>query len=227
MSDAIKLRLWGVRSIMDDPVSLWIMAGLVLLIAMASLIIYLLGVRGRLQDATYAELRARVQTWALLLGAILVPLLLGSFWVIIGTGLLSLMCYREFSRATGLFRDISTSIWVVCGIALTTFATLDHWYGLFAALPALGTICIAAFSILVDQPRGYIQRVGLASFSFLLFGTCLGHLGYLANDARFRSLILLVLVSVSLNDVFAYLAGKAFGHKKVFPKTSPNHSCPK
>lgn len=222
MNEVTHTRLFGLRSILDDPVSLWILAALVLILVAASVIIRVLGGAGRFSQATFDELKARVRTWAILLGVLLVPLLLGAFWVILGVGLLSLICYREFSRATGLFREISTSVWVVAGIGMTTLATLDHWYGLFVAIPALGTICIAAFAILVDQPRGYIQRVGLACLAFLLFGVCLGHLGYLANDTRFRSMILLVLVSVSLNDVFAYLSGKTFGKRKILPRTSPN-----
>lgn len=50
----------------------------------------------------------------------------------------------------------------------------------------------------------------------------MGHLGYLANDQKFREMILLLLLSVELNDVFAYLSGKAFGRRKLAPNTSPN-----
>lgn len=215
-------RLFGIRSVMDDPVTLWIVAGLALLLLVSAMAIRGMATANRLSPDTHRELVARLRTWAILVVAVLVPLLLGAAWVIAAVGLLGLVCYREFARVTGLFRHLSISLWVVAGIVAVTFASMDHWYGFFAALPALGTIVIAAFSIFVDQPKGYIQRVGLGCFSFLLFGVCLGHLGYLANDTHFRPLILLVLISVSLNDVFAYLAGKSFGHRKILPSTSPN-----
>jgi phosphatidate cytidylyltransferase len=73
---------------------------------------------------------------------------------------------------------------VVLGIALVTFAVFDHWYGLFMALGPLVVAIIAAVAITYDQPRGYIQRVAVGIFGFLLFGVGLGHLGYLANDAN-------------------------------------------
>ena len=222
MNELTKARLFGIRTILDDSLSLWIITVLVLVLAVSFVAVQLLASRKKFSTETYAELCARIQTWTVLVGVVLVPLILGAAWVIVGVGLLSLLCYREFARATGLFRDISTSVWVVLGILLITVATLDHWYGLFVALPALGTVCISAFAILVDRPSGYIQRVGLGALSFLLFGVCLGHLGYLANDARFRSLILFVLITVSLNDVFAYLAGKTLGKRKILPATSPN-----
>ena len=80
---------------------------------------------------------------------------------------------------------------------------------------------MAAVAVLSDQPKGYIQRVALGCFGFLLFGVCLGHLGYMANDVDYRPIILLLLLGVELNDVFAYLAGKSFGRRKLAPHTSP------
>lgn len=136
--------------------------------------------------------------------------------------ILSICCYREFARATGLFRSPVVSLSVVLGIVTIAFAVADHWYGFFQAMPALGMILIAAMAVLADRPDGYIQRVALGVLAFLLFGVCLGHLAYLANDANFRAMILLLLVSVELNDVFAYLSGKSFGHRKLAPHTSPN-----
>ena len=65
------------------------------------------------------------------------------------------------------------------------------------ALTPMVIILISAVSTSLDRPKGYIQRVGMASLSFLLFGTCLGHLSYLANDSHFRSLMLLLVFSVA------------------------------
>jgi phosphatidate cytidylyltransferase len=75
--------------------------------------------------------------------------------------------------------------------------------------------------VLADRPKGYIQRVALALFGYLLFGCALGHLGYMANEARYRPIVLLILVTVELNDVFAYVSGKTFGRRKLAPNTSP------
>ena len=111
---------------------------------------------------------------------------------------------------------------VVLGILAVTFAVADHWYGLFVALTPIALAVLTAVATSLDRPSGYIQRVALAVFGFLLFGSCLGHLGYMANDTRFRSLILLLLFSVQLNDVFAYIVGKSLGGPKLAPRTSPN-----
>jgi phosphatidate cytidylyltransferase len=111
---------------------------------------------------------------------------------------------------------------VVLGILALTFASLDHWYAFFTALTPLVVILIVAGAILADEPKGYIQRVALGIFSFLFFGASLGHIGFMANDADFRPIILMLLVTVELNDVFAFVTGKLFGRRKLVPHTSPN-----
>jgi phosphatidate cytidylyltransferase len=153
---------------------------------------------------------------------IVVPVLLGAAWTFLAVGVLSLACYREFARATGLFREKRISAMVAIGIVAVTLAAADHWYRLFVALTPVTLVVITAVATSQDRPSGYIQRVAVAVFSFLLFGTCLGHLGYLANDTRFRSLILMLLFSVQLNDIFAYIVGKSLGGPKLAPHTSPN-----
>jgi phosphatidate cytidylyltransferase len=150
------------------------------------------------------------------------PVLLGAAWTILAVAILSVLCYREFARATGFFRYRSLSIVVVLGIIATTFAIADHWYGFFVAIPPLTMVLLAIVAVLRDEPRGYTQRVGLGVIAFLLFGHCLGHLGYMANDADFRPIVMLIILTVELNDVFAYITGKTFGHRKITPQTSPN-----
>src|SRR5262249_20685928 len=153
---------------------------------------------------------------------LLAPILLGAAWTILGVGALSLLCYREYAHATGLFREKVISLVVVLGILAVTFTVLDHWYRLFVALTPFTVGLIAASAILRDQPKGYIQRVALGVLGFVLFGTCLGHLGYLANDPGYRPVLILVFLSVELNDVFAFVVGRTLGRRKLAPNTSPN-----
>jgi phosphatidate cytidylyltransferase len=62
----------------------------------------------------------------------------------------------------------------------------------------------------------------LGVLGFALFGSALGNLGYMANDWNYRPILLLILCSVELNDIFAYICGHLFGHRKFVPNTSPN-----
>ncbi len=129
---------------------------------------------------------------------------------------------REFARATGLFRQRLLSAIVALGIVALFAATADNWYRFFLALPALTVALIAGAGVLQDKPQGYLQRISLATTSYILFGVCLAHLAYFANDPNFRPILCMILVSAQAADVVAYISGKAFGRRKIFPNTSPN-----
>ena len=111
---------------------------------------------------------------------------------------------------------------MVIGILLLTFSVLDNWYRLYVALFPLTVALIAIGGLIPDQPKGYIQRVGLGVLGFALFGTALGNLGNMANDWNYRPILLLIIFAVELNDIFAYICGHLFGRRRFVPNTSPN-----
>src|SRR5438045_8930513 len=222
MDPIARERLFGFRHAFDSPVTLWITIAVIAALLIASVIIWYLHARGRTSDKLHDELVKRVVSWARMPPLLLGPVLLGAAWTILAVAILSVLCYREFARATGFFRYQSPSLVSVLGIIATTFAIADHWYGFFVAIPPLTMVLLAMVAVLRDEPRGYTQRVGLGIIGFLLFGHCLGHLGYMANDADFRPIVMLIILTVELNDVFAYIAGKTFGNRKVTPQTRPN-----
>lgn len=222
MNGALHDRIFGYHNAFDHPVTVGITAGIAAILVATPLIILVLSASGKITEPHRAELFKRYYTWLVLTPLMIGPVLLGAAWTIGAVCVLSLLSYREFARATGLFRERFISILVVTGILLVSFASLDHWYGFFVALFPLTVSVIAAFAILADQPKGYIQRVALGILGFVLFGCALGHLGYFANDQNYRPIVLMLLLCVELNDVFAYISGKSFGHRKLAPHTSPN-----
>ncbi len=221
MDPVTKERLFNFRSAFDHPVTLWITVAVGTALVLAFVLIGMLKATGRVGPEMHRELIKRTRSWAVMAPILIIPVLQGGFWAMLGAAVLSLLCYQEFARATGLFRHRSLSVIVVLGILLLLFATLDHWYGFFVALTPLTVILLAAVATVADQPKGYIQRVALAVFGFLFFGTCLGHLGYIANDTDYRPIILMLLLTVELNDIFAFITGKLFGRRQLAPVTSP------
>lgn len=215
-------RLLSPKSAFDHPVTVAITATVFGALALGFAVIALLGAMGKISPKLHDELSKRTRAWAVMAPLLLGPVLLGAAATIAAVGLLSLLCYREFARVTGLVEHRSLSAIVALGIVFTTFAIVDHWFNFFFALTPLTVITLAGVAILADQPKGYLQRVSLAIFAFLFFGTCFGHLGFMANDAGFRPLVLMILLTVELNDVFAFISGKLFGQRKLIPNTSPN-----
>ena len=222
MNPAARERLFGYQHAFDQQVVLVLVLVIAAILVVAPLVMLLLAKLGKTSADLRRELVRRYLSWLLIVPAVIVPVLLGAFWTILVVMILSILCYREFARATGLFREKAMSAMVVLGIFAVTFATLDHWYNFFVALTPLTIILIAAVALLADRPKGYVQRVGLASLSFLLFGMCLAHLGFFANDGRYRGMLLLLLVVIAMNDVFAFVVGKSIGGPKLCPNTSPN-----
>lgn len=215
-------RLFDPTTVRDDRLTLLIVAGLAAAMALVPLVVTAAAKVGKINDKLRGDIMQRYKGWLFIVPLLVGPILLGAFWVITGIGLLSLFCYREYARATGLVREKWVSFLVVVGIVLVLLSVLDHWYGLFTALGPLVVTLIVALAVLQDRPPGYIQRTALAVFGFLLFGLCLAHLAYLGNDVRYRVYLLFVFIVVELNDIFAFCCGKTFGRRKLCPNTSPN-----
>jgi phosphatidate cytidylyltransferase len=215
-------RWFGFRHALDDRFVAVVVSILGLALTITPLFILVLDRAGRLDKNLKDDLWKRYISWLVMVPVVVVPVLLGAAWTIAALTMLSLLCFREFAGATGVFREKLMSLLVVVGILGLAFAVSDHWYRLFVALTPMSIIVITAVATSLDRPKGYIQRVALAIFGFILFGTCLGHLSYMTNDTHFRSLILLLVFSVQLNDIFAYIVGKSLGGPKLAPQTSPN-----
>lgn len=215
-------RLFDFRSAFEQPVVLWVTIAIAALLSLTPLAFVALQKAGKVSPEKSKELWARYWSWLVITPILLAPILLGAFWTMLGVGALSLWCYREYARATGLFREKVISLTVVIGIAAITMASLDHWYRFYVAVTPLCVSFILAVALMADRPQGYIQRVALGILGYAMFGTGLGHLGFLANDPRYRAWIIFIILATELNDVFAYISGRLFGRTKLAPLTSPN-----
>jgi phosphatidate cytidylyltransferase len=201
VNEATWQRLFGWRHAFDEPVVVLIVAMLGVGLVLAPLLILTLHRAGRVDPALRGDLYRRYLSWLVVVPLIVVPVLLGAATTIVAVALLSLFCYREYARATGLFRQKVMSAMVTLGILAVTCAVAVHWDGLFVALTPIMLATLTAVATSLDRPSGYIQRVALAVFAFLLFGTGLGHLGYMANDAHYRSLILMLVFGSGIAPV--------------------------
>ncbi|MGA3179345.1 MAG: phosphatidate cytidylyltransferase [Verrucomicrobiota bacterium] len=221
MSASTSERFFGCQHAFDYPFTKWVVIMIGGLFVVSWAVNQLLWRTGVASRAQYDDIRVRWKSWVWVALVVLAPILLGAAWVILGVLALSLLCYREFARATGLFRETSISIIVVLGIISLACANADHYDRMYFSNAPLTLGALSVMTIPRDEPKGYIQRVALGLMGFLMFGYSLGYLGMIANDERFRPFLLLIFVGVEMNDVFAYCVGKAVGGPKALPKTSP------
>jgi phosphatidate cytidylyltransferase len=222
MSPVARQRLFDATVAFDHPATLVLLGLVVILLAIPPIVLRIGTGSNRLTGNLASDVWRRYLPWLVIVPFIGLPILLGAFWTILGLAVLAFFCLREYARATGLFREKLVMGLTVLAMACVYFTVLDNWLLLFHALFPLGVAGIAAFAIVQDRPKGYVQRVALAVVAFALFGSCLGHLAFFANDTHYRPILLLIFLAVELNDVAAFTWGRLFGRRKLCPNTSPN-----
>ena len=166
---------------------------------------------------------------------IMIPVLMGVLWLgreatVVGIGLLSIFGFKEFARATGLYRDWWFTSAVYVGIAglMAVILVADPttgargWYGMFMAMPVFAIALLLTIPVLRNKTEGQLQRVSLAIVGFIYMGWMFGHLGFLANAEHFYGYVLYLVFAVELNDIAAFTFGKLFGKHKLRSEVSPN-----
>ena len=125
MSQVTRERLFGFRHAFDDRVTVVLTLTALILFLLAPVLILLVTRVANSTSDKKKELWDRYRSWIWLALCILIPTLAGAFWTILAVGTLSLLCYREYARITGLFRERTISLIVVIGILLITFNESD------------------------------------------------------------------------------------------------------
>ena len=118
MTQVTRERLFGFRHAFDDRVTVVLTLTVLVLLLVAPLLILIVTRAANSSSDKRKELWDRYRSWIWLALVILVPILAGAFWTILAVATLSLLCYREYARITGLFRERTISFIVVVGILL-------------------------------------------------------------------------------------------------------------
>lgn len=168
--------------------------------------------------------------WLLIVPVVLVAIYAGREATIVGVALMSVVAFKEFARATGLYRDWWMTGIVYLGIALLagTALTMDPrrdvpgWYGLFMTLPVYAVSLILVIPIVRNRVKGQLQSTALAILGFVYLGWMLNHVGFLANSSNAYGYLLYLLVAVQINDIAAFTSGKLLGRHKLRDQVSPN-----
>ena len=157
---------------------------------------------------------------------------LGRVATIAGISLLAIFAFKEFARASGLYRDWWMTGAVYLGIVAVGVASLmsdphglepgTGWYGFFVAVPVFAIALILLIPILRNRAQGELQRMSLAIVGFIYIGWMFGHLGFLANANNAYGFLCYIIFATELSDVAAFTFGKIFGRHPLRSQISPN-----
>jgi len=171
-------------------------------------------------------------SWLVIAGVGLLVVFAGRIPTIVGVTLLGIYAFKEFARASGLYRDWWLTGAVYAGIVTVGIASvMSHprgeepgtgWYGFFAAAPVFAIALILLIPILRNRARGELQRMSLAIVGFIYIGWMFGHLGFLANAVNAYGFLCYIIFATALSDVSAFTFGKIFGRRPLRSEISPN-----
>ncbi len=144
--------------------------------------------------------------------------------------LLALVGLKEFSRATGLYRDwpmTGAAYAGILGAAVLCFVPnprqpgVTGWYGMFIVLPVYTVALILLIPIVRNRVKGQLQTMSLAIIGFIYIGWMFNHLSFLTTARNATSYLLYLVFAVELNDVAAFTCGKLFGRHPFRDVISP------
>jgi len=202
-----------------------LIVGSLLAIAGAALVVARFGLKRDVHSVW-----ARYLGWLIVLPIVLGAIWLGRVWFIAFITLLSIFGFKEFARATGLYRDWVMTVFVYLGILCVGAASLmvdpwtgmAGWYSLFRDMPVYGIAVLLTIPIARNRTTGQLQTVALAILAFIYIGWMFGHLGFLANTSQAVGFLLYLILAVEIADVSAFTFGKLLGHRKLRSNISPN-----
>ncbi len=206
-----------------------IFAALFLTLSVASLGGYF--IHHRAPSSTTANLNARIRAWWVMIAISAATLALGPNAVTTLFGLLSFLCLREFITQTPVRQGDHSALFVCFFLALPIQYVLvaANWYGLFAIfIPVYAFLALPVFAVLFRDTQRFLDRSAALHWGMMICVYCLSHIPALLNlripgfEGRTPLLVIYLVLVVQSSDVFQYIWGRPFGHRKVAPTLSPN-----
>ena len=227
-----------------DSSSLKLLGGVVVVLALATVIAWLLG-RRLGPTSTIVNLKQRINAWWLMVALIGAVLAAGETVTIVLFLLLSLLALREFITISPTGRgDHKVLVWLVFIIPAVHYWFLwEHWYGMFSVfIPVYAFLFLPTRNALAGQTAGFLQRTAAIQWALMVCVYALSYAPALlqlplameaGRDAAEGSapgtggatgahLLLFLLIVVQGSDVLQYVWGKTLGKHPIAPSVSPN-----
>ena len=151
------------------------------------------------------------RTWLFMLPAVFAALWLGPLGWAVLVSIVSIYAFKEFAKATGLYRETLFVLVVYAAIvAMNLFAYLPH-YGFFMVAPLWAVAALTLIPILLNRTAGMLQAFALSVVGVVYFAWFLAHLTYLVHAPAGLGFVIYVVLATQFNDALAFLFGKKIG----------------
>lgn len=212
---------------------LWLMAGIVGLLVVASAVGWRLSLRAGTpgQRDVVANLNARVRSWWWMVALLALVFVLGSTGSLVLFALLSYLALREIITLTPTRTGDHAALAIAFFVLIPAQYLLigSHWYGLFSIfLPVYAFLLLPATSALSGDTENFLARTAKIQWAVMVAVYCISHApalllltipGYAHQGIL---LMFFLLTVVQLSDVMQYVFGKLFGRRKIAPQVSPS-----
>jgi len=214
-----------------DQELIWLVGGIVALLALSSTITFFLKRRAGGPNKVIANLDARVKAWWVMVAVFGVALATGGLGSVILFGFMSFFALREFITLTPTRAgDHRTLFWAFFIITpLQYYLVAMDWYGLFSILiPVYAFIFVPSRSALAGDSEHFLERTAKIQWALMICVYCVSHVPALLTlkikdyEGQNAKLLLFFVLVVQISDVLQYVWGKLFGKHAIVPTISPN-----
>lgn len=206
-------------------------SGIVLLIILGILAFATLIVSVIFRAKTSQELKDRVYSWWIIIGAFILGAMLNTTVAMFFFALISYLALKEYFTLIPTRRtDRRIIFYAYLSIVFQYWFAGAQWYGMFIIwIPVYLFLLLPFRQVLIGETQGFLENTSRVQWGLMMFVFGLSHLAYMmtlpavaGHDVGGKELVLYLVVLTELNDVLQYLWGKAFGKHKIVPKVSPN-----
>lgn len=216
-----------------DRTLLWLLCGLVILLAVATVVGQMLARRasGASAIATMDNLNKRIRAWWLMVAVLAVAFFFGKAVTLVLFALTSFYCLREFISLT----PTRPADHAALAAAFYVFLPLQYiligidWQTLFSiAIPVYAFLALPALAVLRHETDGFLERSAKVQWALMLTVYCISHAPALlllkipGFEGRNVLLLFFLIFVVQASDVLQYVFGKLFGRHPIAPVVSPN-----
>lgn len=217
------------NSAVHNPVVLWALAALFVILLGATIFVNYLHSRGG--SGEFDEIVQRLRTWWIIVILLSSALLLSSEASLIFFALISFLGLKEFLTLAPTRRvDRNVLFYIYLCIPVQYLWAGLEWYGMFIIfVPVYFFLFVPLRMVLSGNTQNFLKAAGILHWGVMTTVFSLSHLGFLlmlpATTNPYgtgAAQVLYLIILTQFNDVAQYLWGKTFGSRRVVPTVSPN-----